>query len=54
MREAQCLIVPGRYPLFWLLTRPRHIHVIVTNPQYQPLTTQIYLDGDTYNRWTAS
>jgi protocatechuate 3,4-dioxygenase beta subunit len=43
-------IVPGRYPLFWPLTRPRHIHVIVTHPQYEPLTTQIYLEGDEYNR----
>jgi protocatechuate 3,4-dioxygenase beta subunit len=43
-------IVPGRYPLFWPLTRPRHIHVIVTHPRYQSLTTQIYFDGDEYNR----
>lgn len=39
-------IVPGRYPLFWPLTRPRHIHVIVTHPQYEPLTTQIYFEGE--------
>jgi catechol 1,2-dioxygenase len=44
-------IVPGRYPLFWPLTRPRHIHLIVTHPQYEPLTTQIYFTGDKYNRW---
>jgi catechol 1,2-dioxygenase len=43
-------VVPGRYPLFWPLTRPRHIHVIVTHPQYEPLTTQIYFEGDKYNR----
>ena len=42
-------IVPGRYPLFWPLTRPRHIHLIVTHPQYEPLTTQIYFEGDRYN-----
>lgn len=42
-------IVPGRYPLFWPLTRPRHIHVSVTHPQYEPLTTQIYFEGDKYN-----
>lgn len=42
-------IVPGRYPLFWPLTRPRHIHVIATHPQYQPLTTQIFFEGDKYN-----
>jgi protocatechuate 3,4-dioxygenase beta subunit len=51
-------IVPGRYPLFWPLTRPRHIHVIVTHPQYEPLTTQIYFEGDKYNHsdpwWHAS
>jgi catechol 1,2-dioxygenase len=43
-------IVPGRYPLFWPLTRPRHVHVIVTHPQYEPLTTQIYFEDDKYNR----
>jgi protocatechuate 3,4-dioxygenase beta subunit len=51
-------IVPGRYPLFWPLTRPRHIHVIVSHPQYEELTTQIYFEGDKYNRsdpwWSAS
>jgi catechol 1,2-dioxygenase len=44
-------IVPGRYPLFWPLTRPRHIHLLVTHPRCQPLTTQIYFEGDEYNRW---
>ena len=44
-------ILPGRYPLFWPLTRPRHIHLSVTHPQYEPLTTQIYFEGDRYNRW---
>lgn len=42
-------VVPGRYPLIWPLTRPPHIHVIVTHPQYEPLTTQIYFEGDKYN-----
>jgi catechol 1,2-dioxygenase len=42
-------IVPGRYPLFWPLTRPRHIHLIVIHPQFEPLTTQIYFEGDKYN-----
>jgi catechol 1,2-dioxygenase len=42
-------IVPGRYPLFWPLTRPRHVHLIVTHPQHQSLTTQIYFEGDEYN-----
>lgn len=44
-------IVPGRYPLFWPLTRPRHIHLLVTHPRYQPLITQIYFEGDEYNCW---
>jgi catechol 1,2-dioxygenase len=44
-------IVPGRYPLFWPLTRPRHIHVIVSHPAYEELTTQIYFEGDKYNHW---
>jgi catechol 1,2-dioxygenase len=44
-------IVPGRYPLFWPLTRPSHIHLIVTHPQFKPLTTQIYFEGDEYNHW---
>ena len=51
-------IVPGRYPLFWPLTRPRHIHLIVSHPEYEALTTQIYFEGDKYNRsdawWKAS
>jgi catechol 1,2-dioxygenase len=42
-------IVPGRYPLFWPLTRPRHIHMLVTHPAFEPLTTQIYFEGDNYN-----
>jgi catechol 1,2-dioxygenase len=44
-------VVPGRYPLPWPLTRPRHIHLIATHPDYLTLTTQIYFEGDTYNRW---
>ena len=44
-------IVPGRYPLFWPLTRPRHIHVMVTHPECERLITQIYFEGDNYNRW---
>jgi protocatechuate 3,4-dioxygenase beta subunit len=51
-------IVPGRYPLFWPLTRPRHIHVRVSHPRYEELTTQIYFEGDKYNHsdpwWHAS
>lgn len=51
-------IVPGRYPLFWPLTRPRHIHLIVSHSRHESLTTQIYFEGDKYNRsdpwWDAS
>jgi protocatechuate 3,4-dioxygenase beta subunit len=43
--------VPGRYPFPWPLTRPRHIHLIVTHAQYESLTTQIYFEGDKYNDW---
>lgn len=44
-------ILPGRYPLFWPLTRPRHIHLSVAHPEYAALTTQIFFEGDKYNRW---
>ena len=51
-------IVPGRYPLVWPLTRPRHIHMIVSHPRHARLITQIYFEGDKYNRsdpwWEAS
>jgi len=46
-------ILPGRYPLFWPLTRPRHIHLTITHAQCEPLTTQIFFEGDKYNRWDA-
>jgi protocatechuate 3,4-dioxygenase beta subunit len=38
-------IIPGHYPL-WVLTRPRHIHFIVSHPRYAPLTTQLFFAGD--------
>jgi catechol 1,2-dioxygenase len=44
-------ILPGRYPLFWPLTRPRHIHVTVEHPHSEALTTQIFFEGDKYNSW---
>ena len=44
-------VIPGRYPLFWPLTRPRHIHLTVTHPRCERLTTQIFFEGDTYNSW---
>jgi protocatechuate 3,4-dioxygenase beta subunit len=55
--QFEC-ILPGRYPLFWPLTRPRHIHVTVEHPHCEALTTQIFFEGDKYNRrdrwWRAS
>jgi catechol 1,2-dioxygenase len=44
-------VVPGRYPFFWPFTRPCHIHMIVTHPSCKTLTTQIFFEGDPYNRW---
>jgi protocatechuate 3,4-dioxygenase beta subunit len=40
-------IIPGHYP-FWLLTRPRHIHFIISHPRYATLTTQLFFAGDRY------
>ena len=40
-------IIPGHYPL-WFLTRPRHVHVIVSHPRYTPLTTQLFFADDRY------
>jgi protocatechuate 3,4-dioxygenase beta subunit len=51
-------VLPGRYPLFWPLTRPRHIHLTVAHPECEPLTAQIFFEGDDYNQrdpwWHAS
>jgi catechol 1,2-dioxygenase len=40
-------IKPGRYPLGGS-TRPAHIHFMVSNPGFQPLTTQLYFSGDPF------
>ncbi len=40
-------ILPGRYRAGGGV-RPAHIHLIVTQPGYRPLTTQIYFKGDPY------
>jgi len=40
-------VVPGRYKLEGSY-RPAHIHVIVSHPRHQPLTTQLYFKGDPY------
>lgn len=41
-------IVPGRY-LNGRRYRPAHIHVKVSAPGFETLTTQLYFDGDPYN-----
>ena len=41
-------IIPGRY-LNGPQYRPAHVHVKVSAPGYQTLTTQLYFDGDPYN-----
>jgi protocatechuate 3,4-dioxygenase beta subunit len=41
-------IVPGRY-LNGRRYRPAHLHVKLRAPGFQPLTTQLYFDGDPYN-----
>ncbi len=41
-------IVPGRY-LNGRRYRPAHIHVKVSAPGFDTLTTQLYFDGDPYN-----
>lgn len=40
-------ILPGHYPLGASM-RPAHIHFTITNPGYEPLTTQLYFKGDPY------
>jgi catechol 1,2-dioxygenase len=41
-------VVPGRY-LNGRTYRPAHVHVKVTAPGHQPLTTQLYFPGDPFN-----
>lgn len=41
-------IVPGRY-LNGRRYRPAHVHVKLRAKGYQPLTTQLYFEGDPYN-----
>ena len=41
-------IIPGHY-LNGNQFRPAHIHVKVSAPGYQLLTTQLYFEGDPYN-----
>lgn len=43
-------ILPGHYPL-WPLTRPRHIHLIVSHEGRPPLVTQVFFEGDKYLDW---
>ena len=41
-------IIPGHY-LNGRQYRPAHIHAKVSAPGHQPLTTQLYFEGDPYN-----
>jgi protocatechuate 3,4-dioxygenase beta subunit len=41
-------VLPGRYPDGGTY-RPRHLHVKVTAPGYQEITTQLYFQGDPFN-----
>ena len=41
-------IVPGRYDMEPGKKRPSHIHYIVSQPGFVPLTTQLYFKGDPY------
>ena len=40
-------VKPGRYPL-GNSTRPAHVHFIVSQPGFVPLTTQMYFEGDPF------
>jgi catechol 1,2-dioxygenase len=38
-------VLPGHYPL-WILTRPRHVHFVVSCSGHRTLVTQLYFAGD--------
>jgi hydroxyquinol 1,2-dioxygenase len=40
---GQMLISTGRHPY-----RPAHVHFIVTAPGYEPVTTELFMEGDPY------
>lgn len=41
---------PGRYQIDTNVWRPSHIHYMVQHPGYKPLVTQLYFEGDPYNK----
>jgi catechol 1,2-dioxygenase len=43
-------ILPGNYRVNEHWVRPRHIHYIVSHPSRRSLTTQLYFEGDPYNK----
>lgn len=42
-------ILPGQYEIGGGRWRPKHIHVKVSSPRFQFLTTQLYFEGDRFN-----
>jgi catechol 1,2-dioxygenase len=42
-------IHPGAYQIGPRAWRPAHVHYMVLAPGYEPLTTQLYFDGDPHN-----
>jgi len=43
-------IFPGKYSESGVV-RPSHLHVKVSSPEGEPLTTQLYFDGDEHHDW---
>jgi protocatechuate 3,4-dioxygenase beta subunit len=41
---------PGRYQIGDKEWRPAHIHYLVRHPKYKQLVTQLYFEGDPYNK----
>ncbi len=43
-------IHPGRYQIDTNVWRPSHIHYMIQQPGYKTLVTQLYFEGDPYNK----
>jgi protocatechuate 3,4-dioxygenase beta subunit len=43
-------IHPGQYQIGPSMWRPSHIHYLVAHPSYKTLVTQLYFEGDKYNK----
>ena len=43
-------LFPGKYSESGGI-RPAHLHVKVSSPEGEPLTTQIYFEGDEHHDW---